>query len=56
MNVFQKINLKGNKGIRNEGLESLSRALTKSKIIKVELDESNRSCNVGYFSYKEKYN
>lgn len=43
---LQKINIKGNKGIQSQGLESLCKALTNSKIIKVEIDETNRNCDV----------
>lgn len=39
-----KINLKGNKAIQVQGLERLCTALTNSKIIKIEIDEFNRSC------------
>lgn len=42
---LQKINIKGNKGIQSQGLESLCKALTNSKIIKVEIDETNRNCD-----------
>ncbi|KAJ8923644.1 hypothetical protein NQ315_010224 [Exocentrus adspersus] len=42
---LQKINLKGNKAIQINGVESLCQALTKSKIYKIEIDETNRSCN-----------
>lgn len=45
------MNLKGNKAIQIDGLEHLSRALTKSRIIKIELDETNRSCNVSVIFY-----
>lgn len=41
-----KINLKGNKAIQTSGVETLCHALTNSKIIKIEIDETNRSCNV----------
>lgn len=42
---LQKINLKGNKAIQILGVETLCNALTNSKIIKIEIDEHNRSCN-----------
>ncbi|CAH1979359.1 unnamed protein product [Acanthoscelides obtectus] len=42
---LQKINLKGNKAIQLYGVELLCQALTNSKINKVEIDETNRSCS-----------
>lgn len=38
-----KVNLKGNRAIRNEGLEKLSHALTNTMISRVELDASSRN-------------
>lgn len=49
---LKKINLRGNKGIKTEGLEHLSKALTNSKVIKLELDDTNRNCN-DQVRYKE---
>lgn len=48
---LQKINLKGNKAIQINGVESLCQALTNSKIYKIEIDENNRSCNVSISTY-----
>ncbi|CAH1153474.1 unnamed protein product [Phaedon cochleariae] len=42
---LQKINLKGNKAIQVNGVEKLCQALTNSNIIKIEIDENNRSCS-----------
>ncbi|XP_050313873.1 protein phosphatase 1 regulatory subunit 37-like [Anthonomus grandis grandis] len=43
---LQKINLKGNKAIQLQGIEKLCTALTANqRIIKVEIDDHNRSCN-----------
>ncbi|XP_044765844.1 protein phosphatase 1 regulatory subunit 37-like [Coccinella septempunctata] len=40
-----KINLKGNKAIQVYGLERLCNALTNSRVIKIEIDDVNRSCS-----------
>ncbi|KRT82347.1 hypothetical protein AMK59_4452, partial [Oryctes borbonicus] len=47
---LKELNLKGNKAIYMEGVEKLSQALISSKISKVELDETNRSCPIQILS------
>ncbi|KAL3289423.1 hypothetical protein HHI36_022848 [Cryptolaemus montrouzieri] len=53
-----KINLKGNKAIQVQGLDKLCNALTNSKITKIEIDDTNRSCNdpSGYTQVVKKLN
>ncbi|CAH0562280.1 unnamed protein product [Brassicogethes aeneus] len=49
--TLRKINLKGNKAIQITGVERLCQVLAFTKITKIEIDETNRSCNED--DYKE---